>query len=104
MNQEIIQTYQIESSIFKSMAHPIRLFIIHQLENKKYGVQELADMAEVDISTMSRHLDTLKRHRIIVGEKIKNNVFYTLNIPCVLEFMTCTNKVINQQNKLGGII
>ncbi|MHA2013663.1 MAG: ArsR/SmtB family transcription factor, partial [Candidatus Helarchaeota archaeon] len=66
--------------------------------------QELADMAEIDISTMSRHLDTLKRHRIIVGEKIKNNVFYTLNIPCVLEFMTCTNKVINQQNKLGGII
>ena len=53
MNQKIIQRYQVESSFFKALGHPIRLFIIHQLENKKYGVQELADMAEIDISTMS---------------------------------------------------
>lgn len=97
MNQRIIQTYQIEASFFKSLAHPVRLFIIHQLEYKKHGVQELADMAEIDISTMSRHLDILKRHQIVTSEKIKNGVFYTLNIPCVLEFMTCTNKVINSR-------
>ncbi|MBN2215033.1 MAG: winged helix-turn-helix transcriptional regulator [Bacteroidales bacterium] len=78
------------------MAHPIRLFIIHQLQKQKHGVQELSNIVEIDISTMSRHLDVLKRHKIIDGEKINNNVFYTLKIPCVLEFMVCTNKVINQ--------
>ena len=95
MNQSIVKQYQSEAEIFKALAHPIRLFIIHELQIKKLCVTELTNKMDIDISTMSRHLGVLKKHQIIVGEKVNNNVFYTLNIPCVLDFMICANNVIN---------
>jgi len=96
MNQNIIDLYRAEAEIFKALAHPTRLFIIHCIKDKRLSVQELTDKVGVDISTMSRHLDILKRHDIIAGEKVKNKVFYRLNIPCVLEYMSCANKVLNK--------
>ncbi|MBI9066581.1 MAG: winged helix-turn-helix transcriptional regulator [Salinivirgaceae bacterium] len=96
MNQDIIDDYQSEAEIFKSLAHPTRLFIVHAIHDKKLSVKELTEMIGVDISTVSKHLDILKRHKIIVGEKHKNNVFYTLNIPCVLDFMSCANRILNK--------
>jgi len=49
-------------------------------------------MVGVDISTMSKHLDALKKNNIIAGEKEKNFIYYSLAIPCVLDFMKCTGK------------
>ena len=96
MNQEIIDQYQSEAEVFKALAHPTRLFIIHCVEKNRLSVQELTEKVGVDISTMSKHLDVLKRHRIFAGEKVKNHVFYRLNIPCVLDFMSCAHKVLNK--------
>lgn len=96
MNQEIINQYQAEADVFKALAHPIRLFIIHSIKNERLSVMELTDKVGVDISTMSKHLDLLKRHQIITGEKVKNKVFYSLNIPCVLDFMSCARRVLNR--------
>lgn len=97
MNQSIVKQYQSEAEIFKALAHPIRLFIIHELQNKKLSVTELTDKMDIDISTMSRHLDILKKHQIIEGEKVKNFIYYRLVIPCVLDFMSCATKVINKK-------
>ena len=97
MNHEIIDQYRAEAEIFKAMAHPTRLFIIHIIKDKRLSVKELTEKVGIDISTMSKHLDILKRHEIITGEKVKNKVFYTLNIPCVLDFMSCAHKVLNKK-------
>ena len=94
MKQDIINKFQAESEVFKALAHPVRLFVIHSIKQERLSVKELSDKAGIDISTMSKHLDLLKRHNIIVGEKIKNKVFYTLQIPCVLEFMSCAHDVL----------
>ena len=97
MNQNIIEQYQSEADVFKALAHPTRLFIIHCVKENRLSVKELTEKVGIDISTMSKHLDVLKRHKIIVGEKVKNNIFYTLNIPCVLDFMSCAHKVLNRK-------
>ncbi len=94
MNHEIISQYQAEADILKALAHPIRLFIIHTIRDHRLSVKELTEKVGVDISTMSKHLDVLKRHAIISGKKVNNRVFYSLNIPCVLEFMSCAHKVL----------
>lgn len=97
MNQQLMNEFQAESEIFKALAHPVRLFIIHRIREERLSVKELAERVEVDISTMSKHLDLLKRHQIIVGEKVKNQVFYSLNIPCVLDFMHCASRVLKKE-------
>lgn len=97
MNKDIEKKYAGEAEIFKALAHPTRLFIIHAVKDQKLSVKELTEMVDIDISTMSKHLDILKRLKIIEGEKVKNFVYYRLAIPCVLDFMNCAIKVINKK-------
>ena len=97
MNKDIEKDYSEKADIFKALAHPTRLFIIHAVKDKKMSVKELTEIVGIDISTMSKHLDILKRNKIIEGEKVKNFIYYRLAIPCVLEFMNCAVKVINKK-------
>lgn len=97
MNKEIEMEYLEYAEIFKALAHPTRLFIIHSVNEKKLSVKELTDIVEIDISTMSKHLDILKKHKIIIGEKEKNFIYYRLAMPCVLNFMACATKVISKK-------
>ncbi len=97
MNKDIEKDFSEKADIFKALAHPTRLFIIHAVKDKKMSVKELTKIAGIDISTMSKHLDILKRNKIIEGEKVKNFIYYRLAIPCVLEFMNCAVKVINKK-------
>ncbi len=97
MNREIENEYQDKADIFKALAHPTRLFIIHSVKDEALSVKELTEKVGIDISTMSKHLDILKKNKIIEGEKVKNFVYYKLAIPCVLDFMTCAVKVINKK-------
>ena len=97
MNKKIEKDYGDKAEVFKALAHPTRLFIIHAIKDNQMSVKELAELVEVDISTMSKHLDILKKNKIIEGEKVKNFIYYRLAIPCVLEFMNCAIKVINKK-------
>ena len=96
MNKKIELEFGEKAKIFKALAHPTRLFIIHAVKDEKMSVKELSELVGIDISTMSKHLDILKRYKIIEGEKDKNFVYYRLAIPCVLDFMSCAIKIINK--------
>ncbi|MBI9053315.1 MAG: winged helix-turn-helix transcriptional regulator [Bacteroidales bacterium] len=97
MNKVIEMEFLEKAEIFKALAHPTRLFIIHTVKDKKMSVKELTELVGIDISTMSKHLDILKKHKIIEGDKFKNFIYYRLAIPCVLDFMSCAIKVINKK-------
>jgi len=97
MNKNIEKEFAEKAEIFKALAHPTRLFIIHAVKDKKLSVKELTELVGIDISTMSKHLDILKKQKIIEGEKIKNFIYYRLTIPCVLDFMNCAVKFINKK-------
>lgn len=97
MNKEVENEFLEKAEVFKALAHPTRLFIIHAINEKKLSVKELTEMVGIDISTMSKHLDILKKNKIIEGEKVKNFIYYRLTIPCVLDFMSCAVKVINKK-------
>lgn len=94
MNENIEKQYLESAELFKALAHPTRLFIVHTIQHKKLSVKELTELVGVDISTMSKHLDILKKNKIIKGEKVKNFIYYHLEIPCVLDFMSCASKAI----------
>ena len=97
MNKEIEKEFLEKAELFKALAHPTRLFIIDAVKDKSMPVKELSEIVGVDISTMSKHLDILKKHKIIEGEKVKNFIYYRLAIPCVLSFMSCAIKVIEKK-------
>jgi len=95
MNASTKAKYESRAKIIKAMAHPTRLFIVDELaKNGERCVCELTDMIGADISTVSKHLAVLKQVGIISDEKRRNQVFYYLRVPCVMEFFRCVEAII----------
>ena len=84
------------AQILKAMAHASRLFIIEKLSKKPYCVCELTEMIGADTSTVSKHLSILKNAGIISDRKEGTMVFYSLEAPCLLKFLSCVETVIKQ--------
>ena len=87
----------VRSDIFKALGHPARLFIVEQLADGEKCVQELTEKLDVDVSTVSRHLSVMKHTGIVNGDKRGNKVFYSINVPCIMNFMSCIEAVIEQR-------
>jgi ArsR family transcriptional regulator len=91
--------FEAQAAIIKAMAHPTRLFIVDRLSQAEKCVYELTDMIGADASTVSKHLSILKNAGIVRDEKRGTQVFYTLEMPCVLSFFSCVRSVIEARAK-----
>ena len=91
MNETDQLLFQNHADIYKSLAHPTRLFIVYEIAENKRSVTELAHKVGVDLSTMSKHLEILRSRKIISRIKQGNQVFYRLEFTCILNFFECVN-------------
>ncbi len=85
--------YKAQARILKALAHPTRLFIVDELSRGERCVCELTDLIGVEMPTVSRHLSQLKNAGILEDEKRGSQVFYRLQVPCVLNFFKCVKAV-----------
>lgn len=85
------------TAVLKALAHPTRLFMIEELADKSYCVQELTEMVGLDISTVSKHLSILKNAGLVSIEKKGKQVFYSLRMRCALNFLDCVEVVLREQ-------
>ncbi|MDD2455814.1 MAG: metalloregulator ArsR/SmtB family transcription factor [Kiritimatiellae bacterium] len=92
-NQErhILRT---RANVLKALAHPARLWMVGQLERGERCVCELVEGLDIDFSTVSKHLLVLKNAGIVEDDKRGKQVFYSLRIPCVMNFMHCVDAVL----------
>lgn len=86
--------FEARARIIKAMAHPTRLFIVEELSKGERCVCELQEMIGSDMSTISKHLSVLRTAGIIADDKRGNQVFYTLRVPCVMNFFGCVESVL----------
>jgi ArsR family transcriptional regulator len=84
------------TKILKALAHPSRLLIVEELAKKDRCVFELREMIGSDVSTVSKHLSVLKNAEIIIDSKKGLNVFYKLNICCIVDFFECIEKIMKK--------
>jgi DNA-binding transcriptional ArsR family regulator len=89
-----------QAKILKALAHPTRLLFIEELADKTKCVCELQEIAELDMSTVSKHLSVLKNAGIVEDEKRGLKVFYSLKTPCVLNLFKCVESV-QKCSKIG---
>lgn len=91
--------HEARAKIIKAMAHPSRLFIIEELNKKERCVGELTAMIGADASTVSKHLSVLKNAGLVMVEKRGNSIFYSLRVPCIMQFMGCVEEVLSSNAK-----
>lgn len=80
--------------IIKALAHPSRLFIVEELAKGERCVQDLTDKIGADMSTVSKHLSVLRSAGIVQDDKRGLMVYYTLRVPCILNFFGCVEAVL----------
>jgi ArsR family transcriptional regulator len=85
--------FEAKARIIKAMAHPTRLFIVDVLSRKEQCVCELTEMIGADTSTVSKHLSILRAAGIVHDDKRGLQVFYSLKVPCILNFFGCVSQV-----------
>ena len=94
MDSKIKAKYEARARIIKAMSHPTRLFMVDELSKGERCVCELTEMVGDDISTISKHLSVLKAAGIVADERRGTRVFYSLRVPCVLDFFSCVESVL----------
>ncbi|MFO1490675.1 MAG: metalloregulator ArsR/SmtB family transcription factor [Kiritimatiellia bacterium] len=81
--------YTTASEVFKALGNPIRLMVVDVLANGERCVNDLAELAGCDQSTMSGHLSALRLRGMITMERRANQVFYRLKDPCLTQIFCC---------------
>ena len=99
MNARTQARFEARAKIIRAMAHPTRLFVIDELSRGERCVRELTDMIGSDVSTVSKHLTVLKNADIVQDEKRGAQVFYSLRVPCILQFFSCVETVLKSAAK-----
>ncbi len=99
MEAETRARFEARARIVKAMAHPTRLFIVDELSRGERCVCELTEMVGADTSTVSKHLSVLKGANIVQDEKRGLQVFYSLKLPCILNFFACVESVMREAAK-----
>lgn len=91
--------FEAKAKVLKALAHPTRLWMAEQLSNDEMCVCEFVDQVDADFSTISKHLSVLKQAGIVEDDKRGKQVYYKLKVPCVLNFMSCVEAVIESNAK-----
>ena len=60
-------------------------------------VSDLMEGLDADVSTVSKHLNELKRAGIVEDERKGRKIYYKLSMPCVLEMFGCVDREIYER-------
>jgi len=86
-----------QAKIFKALGHPSRLLMAEALSRGPLCVCDLQKLVGADMSTISRHLSVLKAADIVADEKKGQNVYYSLKLSCLGQFLNCTAATLDKQ-------
>lgn len=99
MNTRTQARYETRARVIKALGHPTRLFIVDELSRGERSVLDLTAQVGSDVSTVSRHLAVLKSVDLVQTEKRGSQVFYSLRVPCVLDFFGCVDAVLKSKGR-----
>ena len=86
--------YEKKAKIFKALSNPVRLEIIDFLSQGEKCVCEIVDKLNYEQPHISKSLIKLKEAGLIKDRKDGANVYYSLKICCMSDFLGCLNKIL----------
>jgi ArsR family transcriptional regulator, virulence genes transcriptional regulator len=70
--------YNMQAEISKTLAHPVRLAILHSLRDGEKNVNELTDILGISQSNLSQHLALMRQKGIVKTRKQGSSIFYSV--------------------------
>ncbi|MGN1194796.1 MAG: autorepressor SdpR family transcription factor [Acutalibacteraceae bacterium] len=74
-------------STFKALADPVRREILDYLKQGRMSAGDIAAKFDLTAATVSYHLSVLKKADLIFETKVKNYIYYEINVSVFEEIM-----------------
>jgi ArsR family transcriptional regulator len=89
--------YEMQADISKTLAHPLRLAILHNLKNGEKTVNELTQTIGATQSNVSQHLAILRQRQIVKTRKEGTNIYYRVASPKISQACDMVREVLIEQ-------
>ena len=89
--------YQLQAEISKTLAHPLRLAILHNLKGGERTVNQLTQTIVARQSNISQHLALLRQRQIVKTRKNGTNIYYRVASPKISQACDMVREVLIEQ-------
>lgn len=97
MSKPDITIYELQAEISKTLAHPIRLAILHNLKDGEKTVNQLTEAVGASQSNISQHLAILRQRQIVKTRKDGTNIYYRVASPKISQACDMVREVLIEQ-------
>ncbi|MCP4454332.1 MAG: winged helix-turn-helix transcriptional regulator [Planctomycetes bacterium] len=97
IDQEQQTVYELQAEVIKAVAHPVRIAIVNFLQGREQCVCDIVTHVGAQRSNVSRHLAVMVNAGVLSFRKEGLKVIYELETCCMLEFLACVAKVVDQR-------
>jgi len=93
--------YEHQAEVIKAAAHPVRIAIVNFLSEQEQCVCDIVTHVGAERSNVSRHLAVMVNAGVLSFRREGLKVIYRLETCCMLEFLECVAKVVEQRTTQG---
>jgi DNA-binding transcriptional ArsR family regulator len=89
--------YNLQAEVSKTMAHPLRLAILHLLKEGERTVNDLTQITGASQSNVSQHLAHMRQRDIVLTRKEGSNIYYRVASPKISQACDMVRDVLIEQ-------
>jgi ArsR family transcriptional regulator len=89
--------YELQAEISKTIAHPLRIAIIHTLKDGEKTVNQLTEKLGASQSNISQHLAIMRQRQIVKTRKEGSTVYYRVASPKISQACDMVREVLIEQ-------
>jgi ArsR family transcriptional regulator, virulence genes transcriptional regulator len=89
--------YELQAEISKTIAHPIRIAIIHALKDGEKTVNQLTEKLGASQSNVSQHLAIMRQRQIVKTRKEGSYIYYRIVSPKISQACDMVREVLIEQ-------
>jgi DNA-binding transcriptional ArsR family regulator len=89
--------YELQAEISKTIAHPLRIAILHYLRDGEKTVNDLTQTLGASQSNISQHLALLRQRQIVKTRKEGSTVYYRVASPKISQACDRVREVLLEQ-------
>jgi len=92
-----MKIYELQAEISKTLAHPLRIAMVHYLKDGEKTVNDLTQTLGASQSNISQHLAIMRQRQIVKTRKEGSTVYYRVASPKISQACDMVREVLLDQ-------
>lgn len=94
--------YELKAELFKTLGHPVRIRVLEVLREGPASVADVAQAVGASGSTLTQHLNTLRRSGLVESQRQGSQVICTVADPRVFQLLEVGRAVLTGRLESSG--